>query len=341
MTDRVLVTGITGRIGANLAKRLLDQGYQVRGLVMTNDPKVAKLSGLSVEIMYGDLTDLVNLRLAVKGADIVVDLAAMIGCPQGMDMATYFNINVDGKFNLMEAIAADGHVKRVVHASSVAAYSSFNALYTPTDENHPLRPFFPYGNVKALAESTVWNQSLQHGIPTTVLRYGHVDAGEEALGCYTARFIADQLRSYAANRCSSLHVEGVEAPWSIVESATDSQHQLTIPRGAGGRTWLWRPCDVRDAVEGTIRAMESPSAVGEAFNIEGPRAVTWEEAVKYTARKLGQSYAEVELPNIWHFETTITKAQRLLGYYPRYDVFQMVDSAFEVQQGKDIGVLPP
>ena len=119
----------------------------------------------------------------------------------------------------------------------------------------------------------------------------------------------------------------------------ENQNQLAIPRGAGGRTWLWKPCDVRDVVEGTILAMENPSSVGETFNIEGPRAVTWEEAVKYVAHRLGQSYLEVELPNIWHFETTIAKAQRLLGYRPRYDIYRMVDSALDMRAGKDIGVL--
>lgn len=340
MTEKILVTGVTGRVGANLAKDLLERGYQVRGLVMPNDQKIEKLRGLDVEIAYGDLTNLGSLQLAVKGVDIVADLAVMMGRPPGMDMTTYFNINVDGKFKLMEAIAADGHVKKVVHVSSVAAYSSFNALYTPTDENHPLQPFFPYGIVKALAERTVWHQALQYGITTTVVRYGHIDCGEEALGCYTTGFITSQLMAYATNPCSSIYVEGVKEPWKMVESVMESQHQLAIPRGAGGRTWLWNPCDVRDVVEGTILAMENPSAVGEAFNIEGPRAVTWEEAVKYVARKLCQSYIEVEIPNIWHFETTIAKAKRLLDYQPQYDIYRMVDSALDMRAGKDIGVLP-
>jgi len=131
-----------------------------------------------------------------------------------MEIATYFDIMVGGKFKLMEAIAADGHVKTVVHASSVAAYGSFNALYTPTDEDHPLQPCDVYGIAKAIAEETIWCQSHRHRIPTTVLRYGHIDCGEEALNCYTTGFIVSVLKTYATNVCSSIYVEGVKEPWN-------------------------------------------------------------------------------------------------------------------------------
>jgi len=50
MAIKVLVTGITGRVGANLAKTLLERGYKVRGLVMPSDPKEKKLKALDVEI---------------------------------------------------------------------------------------------------------------------------------------------------------------------------------------------------------------------------------------------------------------------------------------------------
>ncbi len=340
MATKVLVTGVTGRVGANLAKTLLERGYEVRGLVMPSDPKEEKLKALDVEIVYGDLSDQASLQSAVKSVQIVVDLAAIIGCPAGMEIATYFDIMVGGKFKLMEAIAADGHVRRIVHISSVAAYSSLNALYTPTDEDHPLQPCDIYGIAKVIAEKTIWCQSQRHRIPTTVLRYGHVDCGEEALNCYTTGFIVGLLRSCGASVWSSIYVEGVKEPWKMIESVMENKNQLIIPRAPDGRTWLWKPCDVRDAIEGTILAMENPSALGEAFNIEGPRAVTWEEIVKYLAPKLGQSYIEVKIPNIWQFETTIGKAKRLPAYRPQYDGYRMVDSAIDMRAGKDIGVIP-
>jgi len=54
---KILVTGISGRIGANLAKALIEAGYEVRGLVWTKDLKLKKLEGLPVELIEGSLVE--------------------------------------------------------------------------------------------------------------------------------------------------------------------------------------------------------------------------------------------------------------------------------------------
>ena len=54
---KVLVTGATGRVGANLIKKLVDEGNKVKGFVLPNDLKINKLQDMDVEIVKGDLTD--------------------------------------------------------------------------------------------------------------------------------------------------------------------------------------------------------------------------------------------------------------------------------------------
>ena len=327
MSNSVLVTGITGQVGSRLAVRLLELGYRVKGLVLPEDPLLRRLDGLDVEVAHGDLADYKSLEAALAGIEIVVDLAAMLGIPAGMDACTYFDINVGGKYKLMEAVAANGSIKRVVHAGSVAAYSSFNPQYLPVDESHPLQPYFPYGIVKAAAENAVLSQSLQHGIPTVVLRYGHIDWGRQALGYYTAGFIMSALQSYGNHPASSVYVEGACDSWKEVEAKADDAGQLVIPRNKDGLSWRWNPCDVRDIVEATVLAVETKGVEGEAFNIEGPYAITWEDGVKYLAERTGQSYVEVDIPNRWHFETSIEKAEKLLDYHPRHDAYNILDNA--------------
>ena len=48
--DLVLVTGATGRIGANLCRVLRDRGFRIRGVALPGDPAIAKLAGLDAEI---------------------------------------------------------------------------------------------------------------------------------------------------------------------------------------------------------------------------------------------------------------------------------------------------
>jgi uncharacterized protein YbjT (DUF2867 family) len=64
---KVLVTGISGRIGANLAYQLKRRGYEVRGLVMPDDPKMDKVRQLGVEIMQADMDDAEGVYRAVDG----------------------------------------------------------------------------------------------------------------------------------------------------------------------------------------------------------------------------------------------------------------------------------
>ena len=58
--NKILVTGATGRLGANVVKQALDNGYQVRALRIPNDPKSFKLNAFDIEVVVGDLRD-VNL----------------------------------------------------------------------------------------------------------------------------------------------------------------------------------------------------------------------------------------------------------------------------------------
>ncbi len=48
---RLLITGAAGRLGANIVRQVLDKGYDVRGLVLPDDPKKTKLDGLDFEVV--------------------------------------------------------------------------------------------------------------------------------------------------------------------------------------------------------------------------------------------------------------------------------------------------
>jgi NAD(P)-dependent dehydrogenase (short-subunit alcohol dehydrogenase family) len=67
---KVLVTGISGRIGANLAEAFLDAGHEVRGLVWPRDARPDKLQGLGAELIEGDLRNAEDVVRAVAGVDV-------------------------------------------------------------------------------------------------------------------------------------------------------------------------------------------------------------------------------------------------------------------------------
>ena len=72
----ILVTGVTGRIGANVAAALVAQGHHVRGLVWPKDPRVEKLHDLGLELIEGSITSQEDSARATEGVAAVFQAAA-------------------------------------------------------------------------------------------------------------------------------------------------------------------------------------------------------------------------------------------------------------------------
>ncbi len=121
MTRRVAITGASGYLGLALARRLVEQGDRVSGLVRPTSAEAAcaELERLGVRLVRGDVTQPDSLPPLLDAADLVVHGAAVIGYRRrqwGAMAAT----NVLGTRHVVEAALAVG-VGRFVHVSSIAA----------------------------------------------------------------------------------------------------------------------------------------------------------------------------------------------------------------------------
>ena len=77
---RVLVTGATGFLGRRLARRLLEDGIEVRCLVRDlRSARARELERLGCELVRGDLRSSAGLGAALEGCDAAYYLAHMIG----------------------------------------------------------------------------------------------------------------------------------------------------------------------------------------------------------------------------------------------------------------------
>jgi dihydroflavonol-4-reductase len=114
------VTGASGHIGGNLVRELLKQGREVRAVIGKDDRAVR---GLDVEIVSADIFDLDSLSKALKGAGSVFHLAGVISVDGDKD-GSVRKTNVEGVENIIKVCMKSG-VERLVHFSSIHAYSSF------------------------------------------------------------------------------------------------------------------------------------------------------------------------------------------------------------------------
>jgi dihydroflavonol-4-reductase len=121
MRSKVLVTGATGCLGANLVRHLVvDLGAKVTIFKRPTDllGPIADLSR-DVEVRFGDVRDLDSVQPAMRGIEAVFHLAGIV-IPLNRLANQMWEVNVGGTYTVMQAARAAG-VRRIVHVSSIAA----------------------------------------------------------------------------------------------------------------------------------------------------------------------------------------------------------------------------
>jgi len=214
---RVAVTGATGHLGGALVRRLVDAGANVRVLVREDR---RALDGLAVEIHEGDVREPEVMARLVDRSERLFHLAALISLDPD-DEARMMSTNVDG-VRVVMAACRDAGVRRVVHVSSIHAFSARPAD-APVDETRaPAEPDAPaYDRSKAAGEAVVREAVAAGGDIVTVNPTG-------IIGPYDFR------------------------PSRMGEVLLDLYHRRLPGLVAGGFDWV----DVRDVAASTLAAAE-------------------------------------------------------------------------------------
>ncbi len=210
---RVLITGATGFIGANLARALVARGEQVRVLRRPTS-RLDALEGLPVEHALGDILDLDALCAAMQGCALVFHVAAAAQYWRNHADEVY-RINVTGTRNVVQAALQCG-VERLVFTSSSAAIGPAPRPDAPADETQhfpeSLR-WFVYGHSKHLAEQEV-QRAVAQGLsavivnPTIVLGPRDVNF---VSGSAIRAAVRGQLRILPPGGSNLVHVQDVVA----------------------------------------------------------------------------------------------------------------------------------
>jgi GDP-D-mannose 3',5'-epimerase len=157
---KTVVTGAAGFIGANLVRRLLGLGRDIRCVDNISRGKSRNLEGLPVDIVYADLRRYDQALKAVEGADVVYHLAARVGSIDFLHGsskaeldALQSNLAID--VNVFRACREVG-VKKIVYASSVSVYpidrqQRLGAVFREEDI-YPVNPEGGYGWAKLVGE---------------------------------------------------------------------------------------------------------------------------------------------------------------------------------------------
>ena len=170
----VLITGGAGFIGANLARRLVNEGADVTiidSLIPEYGGNLANLEGIrdKIHLNIADVRDPHAMRQLVQGRDFLFNLAGQTSHMDSMsDPFTDLDINAKAQLSILEACRAQNPAVKIVFAGTRQIYGRPD--YLPVDEAHPIRPVDINGIHKVAGE---WYHTLYttvYGVQSTVLR---------------------------------------------------------------------------------------------------------------------------------------------------------------------------
>jgi len=196
---KVIVTGGAGFIGSHLSRELWRRGHTVHvidSLVGGRKETIADLLGQDrFEFQQADIREFAAIAPFFDSVDWVFHLAGLADIVPSIEKPrAYYETNVDGTFNVLEAARAAG-VKRLVYAASSSCYGL--AEHFPTPETAPVKPQYPYALTKYLGEELVLHWAQLYGLPALSLRlfnvYGPHARTTGAYGAVFGVFLAQKL----------------------------------------------------------------------------------------------------------------------------------------------------
>jgi GDPmannose 4,6-dehydratase len=164
---RALITGIGGQDGSYLCELLLDEGYEVVGLVRPGASEYENLAAISrrVELYEADLLNQTSLAQALRAASPteIYNLAAPSFVPASWERPVQTaEFAAVGATALLEAVRAVDPAIRFYQASSSEIFGE--PRETPQTERTPLAPVTPYGVAKAYAHFIVHSYRRLYGV---------------------------------------------------------------------------------------------------------------------------------------------------------------------------------
>jgi len=178
----VLITGINGFIGSNLAKSLLEKGANVYGLIRNAKHDTLLFYETIAEkivLIEGYLTDkeLIARIISEEQIQSVFHLAAQVEVGVGLaNPYLTFETNIKGTYSMLEAIRqCPQTIESVIVASTDKSYGGYPKAKMPYKEDYPLLPKYPYDVSKACADLIAQCYATDvYKLPVVVTRFCNI-----------------------------------------------------------------------------------------------------------------------------------------------------------------------
>ncbi|MFH1785018.1 MAG: NAD(P)-dependent oxidoreductase [Candidatus Micrarchaeota archaeon] len=211
----------------------------------------------SIDAIVGDITDLDSCKKACEGIDVVIHCAGVLG-GWGIANQKFWDVNVNGTENMLKA-ASEAKVKKFIHISSCGVFGPMEDEQI-ANENCPYNPTNIYEKTKIEGEKIVLKYAKK--IPIIIIRPDFVYGPGDLHLLKLFKTVKERRFVFFNDGKSKLH-----------------------------------PTYINDLVVSILSATKSKKAVGETFNIAGPRPVTVKEFITTMAKALGVGPPTLSIPS--------------------------------------------
>jgi UDP-glucose 4-epimerase len=323
MERPILVTGGAGYVGAHTCLALAAAGFTP---VVYDDLS----NGHADAVQWGPLErgdvrdqDRLDAVFAAHSPVAVMHFAALIDVAESVRQPErYYNVNVGGALAVIAAARKAG-VEAIVVSSTCATFGEPERL--PIDETHPQNPINPYGQAKLIVERLLTDQESPGAMRSAILRYFNA-AGADPLGRIGERHDPETHAiplaiGTALGRRPAFKVFGDDYETRDGTAERDYVHVL----------------DLADAHVLALRRLLDGGDT-QAFNLGSGAGTTVRELVAAVERAAGAPLATEVCArregDAAMLVAEIGKARRVLGWSPKRDLDEIVQTAFAWHAGR-------
>lgn len=312
---RVLVTGGSGYVGSHAVRELGAAGHEA--VIYDNLSTGHRKFSEGYELIEADIVDETRILKALDGIDAVMHFAASAYVGESVaNPRKYFHNNVECALKMLDAVLASD-VRRFIFSSSCATYGIPQTL--PIAESSPREPINPYGATKLFFEQALAAYSVSHGLRSVSLRYFN------AAGAHTGGSIGE-LHTPETH----LIPLALRAALGVTPPLTIFGNKFNTPDGTCIRDYI----HVSDLGQAHVLALEYLAKGGQTtcLNLgtgDGTSVARLVAAVEdISGRKVPHTYADPRPGDPPILYADASRARHVLGWQPKYDLSQILRSAW-------------